>query len=745
MSSDDLTLSTRLVMQALDGKLSDLMVEKLSDYSDLKLAFGDMMRFLVHKKIITQNAQKAWIVDDKALTQADDMTRIEATAPYRSATMAIARANAELVRDGQSDFLAKFREDHKETLLEIMPDTITRVRGEDMQAISSGALNLLQAVHDDPANAAFVPGLNETSLQELREILHGSGYLMPGENPDRKTALGTQPLRGSPEQRDALFHKSQEIATNLDLPEGPVDAGDKPRLAATLLRKAVANAHVEEVVAEHEFDVQGFDSDLTGSDCNKIYNVGYAFISMVHGSSVDSSDYILAKRSQVEELEGALASYHDDFVDKCLSSGNMGDPSIDPAKAKKIAETFSMIQRLITEDPKVEFISGDQGGISTQGGKFRDDHDVEGEGLDDVDAENNAATNTGKGTVAAPVEFDADADLGADLYGHSDPMVRLNEPTVCRIERELIPLIDDRTFEYLRQRAGRHDTGIGEIASVASAFGNLDEAMGADRMYSARMNLETGLYTQAEMMAKGGAAPTTRMAVIEEGRGPFRGFHPKGKDDYTHGSPSVSARRFKTWVDQHMVRPDGAPNYDLRRWLRDAAELPIQGRWRREAEAARDYAKSFVQASREEVEARRHLERESRGISSAAFERDQIGRFLEVKDAASDGWAASELPVKVTIGSDRSITIADPDAPKLTSAIDKIDDKLAKSLEAPATKREKREFGGMISVGQLRAAYQTGAKQVTLLIDGENPYAMVGKMVDEQTRKKEKVKDVVLS
>ncbi len=97
----------------------------------------------------------------------------------------------------------------------------------------------------------------------------------------------------------------------------------------------------------------------------------------------------------------------------------------------------------------------------------------------------------------------------------------------------------------------------------------------------------------------------------------------------------------------------------------------------------------------------------------------------------------------MTLGKDGSVILSDPDAPKLTSRLSETSPKLSDTLGR--TKDGGREFGGMISVEQMKAAYQTGADRISILIDGETPYGVIGKLDEEPVRKKTKKQHMVLS
>jgi hypothetical protein len=746
MSSAEITLGAHLYTQAIEEDIPGLITQNPQEYSGLQLAFRDMARWLVKNGCVTKDADGNWISDPAGIDKIGEDEAKAFTPYYQTVVLAHQNANSKLTRDGKADYLKDFREIHSDTIFEIEPEKVTRVRAEDLQQIVSSSLNLLQATHDDPANAAFVPGLEKAPMDAMWNILSESGYLMPGENPDRSAPLGDQHLRGTPEQQDALYHQVTQLVANMDLPD-TINQGDKPMGAAMNFKNVVQAAHVEEVEVGAGAMITGWDSDLMKADCDSIYNVTAAFARLAHSAQWDTQSLstLLAEPQRVDDLKVALTDYDEKGIKHCLMSGNMGDPKITPDQAVRFGEAIEWMREAVYTDLKSEQFTGDDGGIMTQGGKAkasaRDFQDELGdasvsEGFDNAfdNFENLAATDTGKGTAADPVAFDADADLAADVYGHSDKKVRIPEGLVFSADNILLEMLDNGTVEYLRQRAGRAETDLGDVESSKAAFGSLDEAMGQYRQNfgdpkSSGRFVDVITATQKANMNPERRA-RLRTAKVVEGRAPFI--------DYVAGAPEIAGKRMTNWLDEHMLTKKGAPNYDLRRFLRDAAQMPVETKYRSEGEALRAYAEKFVERDREEVEKRKEAGRQNRGLSRVEFDAKDIGRFVDVKEASgTDG------QVKMVINADGSVSLSDPDAPKLTSRLSEMSPKLSASLSKGT--RSGRQFGGMLPVENLKAAYQTGAEKISILIDGETPYGAIGKMDEEPVRKKTKVQDIVLS
>jgi hypothetical protein len=745
MSSAEITLGAHLYTRAIEEDVPALLNDNPQDYSGLKLAFRDMSRWLVSNKCVNKDKDGNWAANNAGIDSLSDDDAKAFLPYYQTVVMAHQNADAALTRDGKSGYMKEFRELHADTIFEIEPETVTRVRANDMQAITTSALNLLDATHKDPANAAFVPGLEKAPMDTMWNILHDSGYLMPGENPNRTADLGEQPLRGTPEQQDALYHQATQMAANMDMPT-TLNQGDRPMAAALNFKNAVENAHAEEVEAGIGTIEDGWDSDLTKADCNSAYNVLTAFGRVMHDMQWDtqSLDTVLADPRRVDDLRIALEDYNDKGVGNALMSGNMGDPQIDPDAAVRLGKGIAWMNEAVNADLKSEHFSGDDGGMMTQGGKSKaasrdfDDEISSADGFENAfDEEDKAAKDTGKGTAANPIIFDADADLSAESYGRSEKRVRLPRGLMDAADEVFMEVVDNHTADYLRRRAGRAEADMGDIASSKAAFGTVEEMMGQYQESSNSVRGSNDVITAAQ---KANMNPERRerlrTAKVVPGRDVFK--------NYRAGAPGSSRNRMKNFLDDNMLTEEGKPNYDMRRFLRDATQMQVEAPTRGEGEAIRAYAEKFVARDREEVEQRKKASLDNKGISQVEFDSKDIARFISVKEASG-----TEGQVKAIIGTDGSVTLSDPDAPKLTSKLSKISEELAKTLEGSKDKdrpkSQNREFGGMVSVESLKAAYQTGADRVSVMFSGEMPYGVIGKMEDEPVRKKTKSQDIVLS
>lgn len=732
MSTAEIILGANLYKNAVDADIPATIKANPDDYADFQLAFRDMSRWLVRHDCIAKDDDGNWDVNNTGIDAVTEKQAEKFLPLYQTTVMAHEKSKAPLTRDGKSDYLADFRELHADTIFEIEPDTVTRVRGDDMQDIASAALNLLDAVDKDRANAAFVNGLDQASIDTLSSIMEDSGYLMPGENPDRAASLGAQVLRGTPEQQEALYFQALSMATNLTPPE-TINQGDRPAAAAMMFKSTVTNAHVEEVQVDgpNASPDMGWDSDLTRKDCNTLFNVLVASTRMIHATQWDtqSLDTVLAHPSHVEDVKIALAAYHDDHVGDCLGSGNFGDPVIGIEEGKRLAKAVAYLDEAINGDPESERFTGDDGGMLTQEGQTMDE---EGEYGDEF-----ANAFDADDTEGSALTVSADGDMAADIYGPAEKKVRLTEALVRQADAPIMESIDNGIAEYLRQRAGRASVEMGDISSSRAAFGTLEDAVGGDRPYQMQIdnaNRSGEVVTLAEKASmnpdKRERLESSRRVVIKPGQGAFISYKP--------GAPGIAAQRMTNYLDNNMLLENGKPNFKLRTELRDATQMRVEAATRGEGEAFISYARKFVERDRQEQQLRKDEAAQKRGITSLDLDAKDVGRFLDVYESSK-----STDPALVQMFPDGKASITHPEAPKLESRLASVPKEVQNTPEnAP------RKFGGMLDVESLKAAYQTGAEKLTILIDGERPMGAIGKFDDQVVKTKSKTRDpedVVLS
>jgi hypothetical protein len=734
MSQAEITMGAHLYVQAVDAGLPAVLKNgaeraEADDYRNLQLALRDMSRALIKSKAVSKDEAGRWSVNDAGISALSEDDNDKMIPLYQTVVKAHEASAPSLIADGKEDYVKSFRDLHSQTIIEIEPETVSRVHGEDMQSIVTTSLNLLDAVREDPANAAFIKGLDTESMKSLWNVLETSNYLMPGENPDREAPIGEQVLRGTSEEQEALFYQASAIVSNMDLPE-KINQGDRAATSAMMLQSAVSGARIEDVEIDRYSNSSPdafFDSDLTKADANSLFNLMNVGTRLVHNAQFDTASLgnLLVPDALVDDVKVALVDYEEKGIENALKSGNFEAPNIDATRAKRIAKGIDMLRDAVETDPHQMSYTGDDGGTSTESSAGANENAEANDAFDNAFDEDSSADADAVETTTG------DEDMAADRYGKSDKFTRLTESMVMEWDIVSAEMMDNGTIETLRQHAGRAETDMSDMYASQAAFGTFEEAMGSDRV--ATTPEMTNKISEAMSHAQWGAMSPDRRgrmraAVVKPGQGPFREYKP--------ASSTSAAKRITTFIDKNMVDKDGKPNVDMRRFLRDAVDTPVVASSRQEAEAVRTYATKFRDREQDEFKARTEAGREKRGITSFELSATEVGRFIDVAEASG-----SEAPAKMVMNKDGSVSVSHPEAPKMTSKLSSIPKEVENSDKSP------RPFGGQITTEQLKAAYQTGAEKIQVLIDGERPYGIIGKIEDAAPVKKatRKFEDVVLS
>lgn len=728
MSSAEPTLGADLYVKAVEAGLPKLVKEggaksSAEDFAALGMSIKDMARFLVKKDLVTKDEDGVWARNDEKIRGLGESEEQEFLPLYEAAVREHETAVPALIAEGKSDYVDYVRDMHIPQDFEVEAQTVSRVREEDMQAIVSSSLNLLDAVHKDPANAAFVKGLDNASTNALWSVLEQSSYLMPGENPDRKAPLGEQALRGTPEEREAVLFQASALAANLELPES-ITAGDRPTAYAAMLRNAVQGAKTEEVVVDglNATPDMHFDSDLTREDANSLFNFLGATNRMMQNAQFDPNNIeaLVVPSHLAEATKFWLDDAKEKGVHHALGSGNFEAPGIDSKFALRLADAMKWTEEALTTDVELTNYTGDDGGSLTQEGAMQD----ENWGLDnafDRDADETSES--------AAVKEEYVEDSSADKYVGKVRTVALNESMCQIIDQVSAEALEGGAMEKLRMHAGRAASETADLEGGRAAFGTFEEAMGADRV-ATTPEVSNRLSEVMSIAAWRNMNPSRReklrVAQVEEGRGPFKG--------YKSGAPDIAGKRITRFIDENMLIEDPAtgenkPNLDMRRFLRDASQMPVVGSSKQEAQAVRDYAVKFVARDEEEHRRRREKAFDKEDLVNIEFTSEEAQRMIRVAEASGN-----EAPARLAMSKDGFATLSHPDAPALKAPMDKVLPEIENSDKSP------RKFSGNLSVEQLKAAVQTGAEKIVVQVHGENPIGVIGKLQEAEAPSKERPK-----
>lgn len=759
MSSAEITLGSDLFLKAIENGLDKTIGKKPEEYTELQLSLREMSRWLLRNNAIYKNGGD-WKLNEVGIANISDENAKGFVPYYVNALRAFDMHSSKLIRDRKKKFVDAFRETHEIEGFQVVSETITRVRGDDLQKIAGLALNLLEVTQNDPANTVFVPGLTSAGLQTVWNVMEESGYLMPGENPDRQKPIGEQKLRGTPEEQDALFFAVSALSSNIDVPE-TIQGGNAPALAAKMLKLAVNGAHTEEIEVDKITGLaleSGHDSDLTNEDANTIFNVINTSLRMIHTAEWNPEDLqtLLADPNLLDDVRVSLDKYYGDSIDACLKSGNMGDPKISPQLAERMGRAIDFLNEAIGNNLKDEVIRADEGGYALHDDEDPevDPEDLEDVGVDEIQYSNpfegrkapaaglRAGRQDGKKTQkqieaeqrARQVELEQGAERAsarlsqaesiadARFFGKigDDGRIWVSEPMIFEFDSLSMELLHTGVVEYLGQRAGRANTPIGDIASSKAAFGTIEDAMGSFRagLEGSSHTTSAGMgrvitrqekhYLNPKKLAKLRTAKVLEHNEEMKEGDLFYGYRP--------GSPETAGKRMTRYIDDHMVTKTGAPNYKLRRFLSDALEMPVECTYRGEGEAVIAYAEKVQARDREERELRKKMSREGAGLSSVDFPTKDIMRMVKVIEASE-----ADPVVRVSLDAHGNVTLSNEDAPRVSAKAGVLSDTIRDADKI------RRQLGGNISAEQLKAAVQTGADNVSILISGEAPYGVIGK------------------
>lgn len=740
MSSAEPILGADLYIKAIESGLPKLFTEggehtSAEDFGALQMTSKDMARFLFKKGMVANDENGVPQRNDAKIRKLSEKDQAEFLPLYEAAVRENENAAPKLIAEGKRGYVDYVREMHSGPSIEVEAETVTRVREEDMQAITSASLNLLDAVHKDPANAAFVKGLDTASMDAMWSVLEKANYLMPGENPDRTAPLGEQALRGTPEEREAILFQASALVSNMELPD-TINAGDRPTTYAMMLRNSVQGAKTEEVEIEglNASPDMFFDSDLQREDANTLFNFLSASNRMMQAARYDTEDVanVVVPAHLAETTRFWLEDAQKKSIPDALGSGNFEAPGIDSKFGIRIAQAMKWADEAFKTDAQLTNFTGDDGGALTQEGAMQD----EKWGLDNAFDSAEGRSNDGEkeDVVSDDIEHDDRGDdSAADRLVGTVHMTALNESMISMLDHVSTEALEDGALEKLRMHAGRASSEIADLASGRAAFGSFEEAMGADRVATTpevSNRLSETMTTGAWLNMNPERRQKLRVAQIEPGRGVFKGYKPTTAES--------AKKRLTKYLDDNMLTKEGKPNLDMRRFLRDASEMPVVARTKREAEVVRDYAQKFVAREHEEHLSRNMPKIDKDKLSNVEFSSEDAMRMIRVAEASGN-----DAPARLTLTPEGDATLSHPDAPKFASKLDRTPDELARAAKSP------REFGGHVRIEQLKAAVETGAEKIVIQVNGETPVGVAGKLQEAEepvkTRSPKKAELVVLS
>ena len=759
MSTAEPLLGADLYIKSVEAGLPKLFTQggqnsSVEDYQALAMSTKQMARFLFEKGLVKNDENRVPQRDDAKIRAMSEDEEKQFLPLYESVVRENDNASALLISDGKQAHVDYMRQTHIGTDFELT-ETVMRVRDEDMQAVVTASLGLLDAVQREPAHAAFVKGLDGASTDALWNVLEKSNYLMPGQNDDRKAPIGEQTLRGTPEEREAVMLQASALVANLELPES-VNPQDHPTTFAVLLRNAVKGAEMEEIEVDglNASPDINFDSDLMQEDANNLFNFLSAANRMMQVSNYDPAriDHIVVPTHLADATSFWLDKCIESNIHVALGNGDFQAPGIDSKFGLRMADMMKWGKEAFDNDAELTNFTGDDGSMLTQEGKMQDaawglDNAFDKEGSEGTEKESakkeGADKDSDEGETGSEASEDAVEDTSGDIYVGSNKTTSLNESMAALIDTVSAEALEGGAMDKLRQHAGRARSEMMDLESGGAAFGSTEEAMGADRVattpeVSNRLSETMSIAAWNNMNPK--RRESLRVAKVEPGRGPFK--------DYRSGAAGNAKKRVTKFLDDNMLVTDehtGAKrvNYDMRRFLRDAVQMPVLATTKQEAEAVRGFAEKWVARDAEEHEMRHQKSDQGRikpeNLTKIEFSAEDAMRLVRVAEASGN-----DAPVRMTMNKDGFATLTHPDAPQLRAPMDKVSPEVEKSDKSP------RKLGGFVQIEQLKAAIETGADRIIVQVNGENPVGVIGKLDEAEATTKTKAKtkrfdDVVLS
>jgi hypothetical protein len=731
MSNAEVSLGAHLYISAIESDVPHLLKHggayaPKEDLAALGNAFRNAAKWMTKNKVVTIGFDRKWKINNEVVSNITDDQNREFIPHYDTVVRAHKPVLDTLENSGKADYVKSFTEIHKPVDFEIEPETIALVSDESMERVASASLNFLNAVQKDPANAAFIAGLASEDLKKLHGALADANYLMPEDAPaDRKIALGEQALRGTQEQKDAIFENASVLAANVKLPES-IQQGDAPMMSVAMLQRSLDGADIEQIIVENIEDIDvpnPWNSDIMREDAQTINKVFLTGTHLVNTSQFDTEDIdnILVEREKLDELHEIMEEYRDSNIDEVLRSRDFMAPGMSSSTATEIAKSIQILHEITKYNHEEAQISADEGGSSTESG-YDEESD---EGLESNDKSTQAddgVINDLEAGVSGLTNEDHEETLG-----RVDPYSKIPRELMDRWDSSSVSMIAGGVDQTLSILAGDDESTVSSLRSGVdrAAFATFQDIGRGGSMGHAKVSLYADTMSfrrHAEMNPKMKSQfAGNRIIKIEPGRGFLKGTN------YKSPSSEVADKRVSTFVKENMII-DGKPNTLLRASLREMSRNPILAATANEATAWKNEGHAFIQRDEEEKKLRKEVVEKKQGLFFADIDAESASKFVDIVSASG-----SEDLARVSIDEEGNVSITHPEGPILSSVIDN------PPKEFKASGNSGRTFGGMIDPNRLRAARDSSSSSagITLVISGEKPKGFIAKVNEIHTKQRE--------
>lgn len=716
----------------------------------------------IDNKILTTDEDTNYVINEQAINGLSDAKVQEGGALYQAAVDSQMPLMTDMFLAGKTQYVDYFSDVHRPVQLDMLQPE-ARISEDSLDAVAKAALTLTESAYRDPTGVDSLTGINASDITQLNEALYDAGYLVAGENEERKAPLSEQSPRGDFEQKMAIFNSASSISTNLDLPE-TVTGLNTVVLSAKQLQTAVGEAQTEEYMSER--DGPGI-SELTpvNSDLQK-EDVGAVYMTMLVGAmaarkaqiSTDMADFdeenpmvvipasysvkdakgnVTHENDIVETLGAHVAYLEDTGVIDVISRGATPKTSADfavPGLAptdNQLPHVAATMKRFINAAKGIaqyvhdedERIDGDAGGRAL-GGPHAGAEELE-EGNDD-NFDQDIDLSDVDGDTGLSSTMDSPAMDGLDPVERKVP-----ERLVDNMAKALDELDSMGVLRRMGEMVGRDEKFDDQAIfseGQGGVYGSLEDFVQSDEstMDPSNREYKTDTYSKSQIMRlgvdKAEALKRQGAVTITPGRGFLEGA------SYASGAASVAHRRVRDFVNANLTTEENKPNVPLRAALRRMAERPVIASTEVEAKAWKDVGQQFVEREAEEHKLRLEAAEEKAGLWTMDASRAQLRRALTVAQASGD-----DAPFKVVI-TDQSAFMMRSDAPKIS-----LDPKEG-IPEAITNTKVARDLGGMLKIEAIQGALDNMEQHETvakIAMTGERPRGVTSQVMTQREREME--------
>lgn len=766
----DIQLGADLVIKAIGEDVKSYLTRAEDPSSesfrnDARDTLRGLSKWQIDNKILTVDDNARYTIDETKINGLSDAEVQEGGALYQSAIEAQMPLMSDMYMAGKTQYVQYFSDVHRPVQIDtLQPET--RLTDASLDAVALRALSFTEAAYRDPDATSRLNGVNAGDISQMQDVLSEAGYLIPGENPDRKAPLSEQTPRGDYDQKMAIFNAAATISSNVELPE-TITGLDAVALTAKQLQTSVEEAQTEDAMSSMNGpainDLTAVNSDLQKEDIGAIYMtllVG-AMASRKAQISTDMADFdeenpmviIPAsfttvdangkqeeQRDIIEVLGNHIAHLDETGVTDVISRGATPRTSADfmvpglaptdnqlphvAATMKRFIKAAKGLAEYVHDED--ERIDGDAGGRALGGPHAGADEQESDDQQFDEEIDLEAGDDDGSATTSFS---------DSPAMDHLDQVERkVPERLVENMAKALDELDSMGVLRRMGEMIGR-DEKFNDQEIFNDGQGNMagsleDFSRGEYEMDASTKDFRTDTYGLAQItrMGKDRAHELTKQGAVTIT--PKRGF--LENSNYASGAASVAHRRVNDFVNGNLTTEEGKPNVPLRSALRRMATRPVIAATEEEAKAWKTAGQAFVQREAEEHKLRLQAAEEKAGLWTLDVSRAELSRALSVAQASGN-----TDPFKVVI-SDTGAFMSREDAPKITlTPTDGIPEEITKT-------KVNRDLGGMLRIDSIQGALENMEANETkgkIAMTGERPRGVTSQVITDREKQREAAKN----